>query len=139
MLRHAVGLRAAPERANGPRTTAPSSWPTSRKPTSPGTSRTLPAFRTVLEQLDAGLGALLEELGRPGDHLIVTGDHGNDPTIGHACHTREYVPVLIDRPDASEARLLPDAAGLADIGATAAHFLSLDPAELAAGSPLLPL
>jgi phosphopentomutase len=96
-------------------------------------------FRTVLEQVDVGLGALLEELGRPGDRLIVTGDHGNDPTIGHSCHTREYVPVLIHRPDATEAQLLPDAAGLADIGATAARFLGLDPAELAAGSPLLPL
>jgi phosphopentomutase len=95
-------------------------------------------FRTVLEQVDAGLGALLEELGQPSDRLIVTGDHGNDPTIGHACHTREYVPVLIHRPDATETRLLPDAAGLADIGATAAHFLGLDPAQLAAGSPLLP-
>lgn len=95
-------------------------------------------YGTVLEQVDAGLGALLEELDRPGDRLIVTGDHGNDPAIGHAFHTREYVPVLVHRPDAGEAALLADADGLADVGATAARFLGLRPDALANGSPLLP-
>ncbi|WP_372348952.1 hypothetical protein [Streptomyces sp. KL116D] len=64
---------------------------------------------------------------RPGDRLIVTGDHGNDPTIGHAYHTREFVPVLIHRPGAPGVELLPDAASLADVGATAAAALGLDP------------
>ncbi|HEV7626162.1 MAG TPA: phosphopentomutase [Streptomyces sp.] len=96
-------------------------------------------YGSVLEQVDAGLGALLDELDRPGDRLIVTGDHGNDPTIGHACHTREYVPVLIHRPNvgAAGAELLADADGLADVGASAARFLGLDPGGLAGGSPLL--
>lgn len=93
-------------------------------------------YGSVLEQVDSGLGALVEELCRPGDRLIVTADHGNDPTIGHACHTREYVPVLIHRPDAARTEVLADAGGLADVGATAARFLGLDPGELAAGTPL---
>ncbi|MGC5341951.1 phosphopentomutase [Streptomyces sp. DT24] len=92
----------------------------------------------ILEQTDAGLAALVALLDSPGDRLIVTGDHGNDPTIGHAHHTREYVPVLIHRPGAEGVTRLPDAGSLADVGATAAASLSLDPAGLANGAALRP-
>ncbi|WP_425576001.1 phosphopentomutase [Streptomyces axinellae] len=93
-------------------------------------------YAGILEQADAGLGALIELLDRPGDRLVVTGDHGNDPTIGHAYHTREYVPVLVHRPEAPVLELLPDADSLADVGATAAASLGLDPAQLANGTRL---
>ncbi|WP_314177477.1 phosphopentomutase [Streptomyces winkii] len=98
-------------------------------------------FGAVLEEADAGLGAMLKELHRPGDLLIVTADHGNDPTIGHAFHTREYAPVLVHRPGSGAASgpvLLPDAASLADVGATAARFLGVggEAGGMAAGSPL---
>ncbi|MGW2472712.1 phosphopentomutase [Streptomyces sp. NPDC001665] len=93
-------------------------------------------YGRLLEQTDAGLAALVALLDAPGDRLIVTGDHGNDPTAGHAFHTREYVPVLIHRPDADGVELLPDAASLADVGATAAVSLSLDPEALANGREL---
>ncbi|SDJ71355.1 phosphopentomutase [Streptomyces indicus] len=93
-------------------------------------------YGEVLEQVDAGLLELLSLLDSPGDRLIVTGDHGNDPTIGHAYHTREYVPVLIHRPEAPGVELLPDAGSLADVGATAAVALGLDAAGLANGSAL---
>ncbi|MFC9862200.1 MULTISPECIES: phosphopentomutase [unclassified Streptomyces] len=95
-------------------------------------------YGRLLEQVDAGLAALVALLDSPGDRLIVTGDHGNDPTIGHALHTREYVPVLIHRPGAGTVELLPDAGSLADVGATAAVSLSLDPAGLANGRALKP-
>ncbi|MFG3257457.1 phosphopentomutase [Streptomyces sp. NPDC048172] len=91
-------------------------------------------YGAVLEQTDAGLAALVSLLDRPGDRLVVTGDHGNDPTIGHAYHTREYVPVLIHRPEATGVELLPDAHSLADVGATAAASLALDPTALANGT-----
>ncbi|MGW0733441.1 phosphopentomutase [Streptomyces sp. NPDC002851] len=94
-------------------------------------------FGEVLERADEGLAELLSVLDRPGDRLIVTGDHGNDPTIGHAYHTREYVPVLIHRPEAPGLELLPDAASLADVGATAAAALGLDVGGLANGAGLL--
>ncbi|WP_307805342.1 phosphopentomutase [Streptomyces spirodelae] len=90
-------------------------------------------YARILEQVDAGLAALVALLDRPGDRLVVTGDHGNDPTIGHAYHTREYVPLLIHRPGAATVDLLPDAGSLADVGATAAAALGLDPAGLASG------
>ncbi|MCH6162853.1 alkaline phosphatase family protein [Streptomyces sp. M600PL45_2] len=111
-------------------------------------------FGEVLQQADAGLALLIEELDRPGDRLVVTADHGNDPLIGHAFHTREYVPVLMlvrragTQNAASGALLLPDAASLADVGATAARFLGIGsprsdgedtgqgPRGTAAGSPL---
>lgn len=84
-----------------------------------------------------GLAELTGLLTAPGDRLIVTADHGNDPTIGHAYHTREYVPVLIHRPDAAGIELLPDAATLADVGATAAASLGLDAGALTTGTTLL--
>ncbi|MFF4243243.1 phosphopentomutase [Streptomyces sp. NPDC001822] len=93
-------------------------------------------YGRLLEQVDAGLAALVALLTEPGDRLIVTGDHGNDPAIGHSHHTREYVPVLIHRPGADGVELLPDAGSLADVGATAAVSLGLDPGGLAGGRPL---
>ncbi|POX37986.1 phosphopentomutase [Streptomyces sp. Ru73] len=93
-------------------------------------------YAAVLRQVDEGIARLLPLLTAPGDRLIVTGDHGNDPTIGHAFHTREYVPVLIHRPGAEAAERLPDAVSLADVGATAAVTLGLSPAGLANGAPL---
>lgn len=93
-------------------------------------------YGQLLEQVDSGLAGLMALLAAPGDRLIVTGDHGNDPTIGHAHHTREYVPVLIHRPGEEGVELLPDADSLADVGATAALSLALAPEELAAGTPL---
>ncbi|WP_405675659.1 phosphopentomutase [Streptomyces sp. NBC_01511] len=94
-------------------------------------------YGSVLEQVDVGLAELTGLLTTPGDRLIVTADHGNDPTIGHAYHTREYVPVLIHRPDATGIELLPDAATLADVGATAAAALGLDVDALTTGTTLL--
>ncbi|MGY0018969.1 phosphopentomutase [Streptomyces sp. cg35] len=93
-------------------------------------------YGRILEQVDAGLAALLSLLSEPGDRLIVTGDHGNDPTIGHAFHTREYVPVLIHRPEAAGVERMPDARSLADVGATAAATLGLDPTGLANGTEI---
>ncbi|MGW0880255.1 phosphopentomutase [Streptomyces sp. NPDC002671] len=95
-------------------------------------------YGAVLEQVDTGLAELIALLDMPGDRLIVTGDHGNDPTVGHAHHTREFVPVLMHRPESAGPEFLPEAAGLADVGATAAASLGLDPAGLANGSALWP-
>jgi phosphopentomutase len=47
-----------------------------------------------LERFDRRLAALLPKL-EPADVLVVTADHGNDPTTPSTDHSREYVPVLI--------------------------------------------
>ena len=110
-------------------------WRTCRRATWRATSRTR-ALRPHPGTGRCGTRRADELLDRPGDRLVVTGDHGNDPTIGHAYHTSEYVPVLVHRPEAPELEPLPDASSLADIGATAAASLGLDPAHLANGPRL---
>jgi phosphopentomutase len=50
-------------------------------------------YAANLERFDARLGDLLPHL-RSTDLLVVTADHGNDPTTPSTDHAREYVPVL---------------------------------------------
>lgn len=50
-------------------------------------------YRDCLEEFDVQLGELMEQL-RDDDLLMITADHGNDPTFPGSDHTREYVPLL---------------------------------------------
>jgi phosphopentomutase len=58
-----------------------------------GHRRDVAGYRDHLHWFDAALARLLPRL-RPGDLLVVTADHGNDPTWTGTDHTRERVPVL---------------------------------------------
>lgn len=87
----------------------------------------------LLEQVDAAIDPLLARLG-PDGVLVVTGDHGNDPRIGHGFHTREHVPVLAVRGNGQPAWRARDADSLADVGATVAAWLGVT--GLATGTPL---
>lgn len=51
-------------------------------------------YAANLERFDRALADVLRRLG-PGDVLVVTADHGNDPTTPSTDHSREYVPVLV--------------------------------------------
>ena len=51
-------------------------------------------FAVCLEAFDSSLGGILDAL-RPDDLLIVTADHGNDPTTDSTDHSREYIPLLV--------------------------------------------
>ncbi|WP_171011405.1 phosphopentomutase [Haloimpatiens lingqiaonensis] len=51
-------------------------------------------YAIELKKIDDYIGKMISLINKE-DILIVTGDHGNDPTIGHSKHTREYVPILI--------------------------------------------
>jgi phosphopentomutase len=87
-------------------------------------------YATVLRLVDERLPALLERIG-PDDALLVTADHGNDPTSGSSRHTREMVPVLAYSPSFTPVDLGMRST-LADVGATVAdlHGLpSLDSGE----------
>jgi phosphopentomutase len=84
-------------------------------------------FRSVLEIVDRRLSEVVDAQ-RPGDVLIVTADHGNDPTIGHSQHTREFVPVLAIGPGIRPVDL-GTRRSLADIGATLADVLGIDGVE----------
>ncbi len=59
-----------------------------------GHRRDVAGYARHLEWFDAALAALIPSL-RPDDLLIVTADHGNDPTWSGTDHTRERVPVLV--------------------------------------------
>jgi phosphopentomutase len=50
-------------------------------------------FAAALQEIDAGVARWLELL-RPGDLLVLTADHGVDPTAPHSDHTREHAPLL---------------------------------------------
>ncbi len=73
-----------------------------------------------LEWFDAALGALLPRF-REGDLLIVTADHGNDPTWVGTDHTRERVPVLVHGIGAKELGHL----AFVDVAATIAAYLDV--------------
>jgi len=88
-----------------------------------------------LEIADRGLGRIVELLA-PDDLLLVLGDHGNDPTIGHEFHTREYVPILSAGGDALEVEKASERNTLADVGATAAAVLGLPVENLEVGAPI---
>lgn len=89
-------------------------------------------FARALEVFDVYLADILGRL-RDTDLLIVTADHGNDPTTPSTDHSREYVPVSIWRQGMS-GRTLGDNDGLWCIGATVAKALGV-PFER--GVPLL--
>jgi phosphopentomutase len=59
-----------------------------------GHRRDVAGYARHLEWFDAALAEVLPRLG-PNDLLIVTADHGNDPTWPGTDHTRERVPVLV--------------------------------------------
>lgn len=59
-----------------------------------GHARDVEGYADALERFDHGLGQILPNL-RKGDMLVITADHGNDPTWSGSDHTRERVPVLI--------------------------------------------
>ncbi|MBE1285007.1 MAG: phosphopentomutase [Rhodobacteraceae bacterium] len=59
-----------------------------------GHRRDISGYARALEWFDAQLGGVLAKL-RPGDMLVLTADHGNDPSWPGTDHTREQVPVLV--------------------------------------------
>ena len=58
------------------------------------------------------------------DVLIIMADHGNDPTIGHPKHTRERVPLLIDRTQKDECKNIGVRDTMADVGQTVAEYFN---------------
>lgn len=84
-------------------------------------------YARMLHTVDARLPELLERL-QPRDALFITGDHGNDPTIGHSQHTREYTPAIAVGSRFRQVSL-GTRGSLADIGATAADLLGVLPLD----------
>ncbi|HHX76972.1 MAG TPA: phosphopentomutase [Firmicutes bacterium] len=81
-------------------------------------------YAGALEEFDAFLPELKSKL-RPDDLLVITADHGCDPTWPGSDHTREYVPVLLEGQKIKAGVDLGTLATLADLGATIADFLGV--------------
>ena len=74
-------------------------------------------FLEALEEFNYYLPIILKNL-KKDDLLIITADHGNDPTFKGSDHTREDVPVLIYSPLFKKSKHIDDRDSLSDVGAT---------------------
>lgn len=83
-----------------------------------------PGFAKCLESFDETLGEIQSRL-KPDDLLILTADHGNDPTDASTDHSREYVPFAMIGPGV-EAGQVADTDGMMAIGKTVANHLGVD-------------
>ena len=82
-------------------------------------------FARSLEEFDVQLGTLLDKL-RDDDLLIITADHGCDPTIKTSTdHTREYVPLLVYGKNVKTGVNLGTRETFADIACTMAEVFGL--------------
>jgi phosphopentomutase len=84
-------------------------------------------YRRALEEFDAAYRELAREL-RPDDLVLLSADHGNDPTFAKTTdHTREYAPLLADGPCVRPGVDLGTRASFADIGASVEEALGCAP------------
>lgn len=101
-----------------------------------GHRRNPEGFAGALEQFDGYLPRLLQHIG-PDDLLLLTADHGNDPTHGGTDHTREQVPILAAGPAAAAGQALGLRHGFFDVAATVAQALGLPPSVVGQGASFL--
>ena len=101
-----------------------------------GHRRDVKGYAQELEKFDVKLGELLGEL-KEDDLLIITADHGNDPTHTGTDHTREKVPFLAYSPSMKEAGELEEADTFAIIGGTIADNFGVKMPEGMIGHSIL--
>ncbi|NRR31760.1 phosphopentomutase [Oxalobacteraceae bacterium] len=98
-----------------------------------GHRRDVTGYSNALHEMDARLPEFIARL-QPGDLVVITADHGCDPTWPGSDHTREHIPMIFFGPDV-QPRALGISETFADIGQTLAHHLGVQP--LSNGSNLL--
>jgi phosphopentomutase len=86
----------------------------------------VPGYAANLERFDNRLAELLARL-RPSDLLIVTADHGNDPSTPSTDHSREYVPLLVTGAHVRRGIDLGTRKTFADLGQTLADVFNVGP------------
>jgi phosphopentomutase len=92
-----------------------------------GHRRDAEGYARCLERLDARLPEVVAELGAD-DWLLLTADHGCDPTAPGTDHTREFAPLVAFSPGGTAGHRLADRATFADLGATIADLFGVPPA-----------
>ena len=81
-------------------------------------------YKRALETFDEQLAEILAHV-KEDDLLIITADHGNDPTHHGTDHTREYVPLFVYHRKIEKGKKLPERKTFADVGATIADNFSI--------------
>jgi phosphopentomutase len=89
-----------------------------------GHRRDTEGYAKALEHFDTRLPAILSAM-RDDDLLVITADHGNDPTKEGSDHTREYVPLIVYGPNAQAGVNLGTRQSLSDIGQAIAQNFGL--------------
>jgi phosphopentomutase len=84
----------------------------------------LPGYAANLERFDARLAGLLPQL-RPDDLLVITADHGNDPSTPSTDHSREHVPLLVTGHGVRSGVDLGTRRTFADLGQTLAELFGV--------------
>lgn len=90
-----------------------------------GHRRNVRGYCHALEEIDREIGTIIALLDE-GDLLMISADHGCDPTFRGTDHTREYVPILACR-KGSAGRLLGVRQTFADAAQTVAHYFGVRP------------
>lgn len=90
-----------------------------------GHNRDLEGYAKSIEEFDVEIPMILNKLNND-DLLIITADHGSDPTFSGNAHTRENVPVIIYGRNFKEPKKLDPLNTLADVGATIADNFDLN-------------
>lgn len=103
-----------------------------------GHRRNPKGYAQEIEKFDVNLGVLMEKM-KEDDLLIITADHGNDPTYSGTDHTREKVPFLAYAKDMKGSGELPEADTFAVVGATVADNFGLKMPEGTIGKSVLSL
>jgi phosphopentomutase len=98
-----------------------------------GHRRDVAGYSNALHELDARLPEFISKL-KDGDLVVITADHGCDPTAPGSDHTREHIPMIFFGPKVAPQEL-PIASTFSDIGATLAKHLGVKP--LSNGTALL--
>ena len=101
-----------------------------------GHRRDAEGYGKEIEKFDKNLGVLLGKL-REDDLLILTADHGNDPTYTGTDHTREYVPLLAYSEKMKDGGALENEDTFAVIGASVAENFGVEMPEGTIGSSIL--
>lgn len=90
-----------------------------------GHRRDKDGYLKCLEEFNYYLPILLKNM-KKDDLLIITADHGNDPTFEGHDHTREYIPILIYSHHFKTGKLLEDRETFADVSATILDNFNID-------------
>jgi phosphopentomutase len=93
-------------------------------------------YAEELEKFDVNLGKVIDKL-RTDDLLIITADHGNDPTYKGSDHTREFVPFVSYSPAMTDNGLIETSDSFAAIGATIADNFELEMPKNTIGKSVL--